>query len=193
MLRATAGLLLAGMLATTIAHGKEDRRYSISVDVAYGESKSRVRYLDEIDRAIGSWLASTGPFGAPVDRGEADLHLQLTMHSIEINRRYPQVSSDGNVLFDPARAPTETWSTLFDVTFALLDPTLEDRAIVEKRMNLFNSQGYSEFISDPRQRSWDVNVAFLLDRIESFLQKKKKKIRRHLDEHPRVPVQDGSG
>ena len=193
MRRAAAGLLVVIMLAVNVVHGKAERNYSISVDVSYGESKSRVRYLDEIDRALGSWLAATGPFGAPVDRGEADLHLQLTMHAIEIDRRYPQTSPEGNVLFDTERVPTETWSTLFDVTFALLDPTLEERVIVEKRMNLFNSQGYSEFITDPRQRSWDVNVEFLIDRIESFLKKKKKKIRRHLEEHPREPVQEQSG
>ena len=66
----------------------------------------------------------------------------------------------------------------------LVDPRRDDETIVEKRLTTFNEQGYSEFIKDPRQRSWDVNVRFFLDRLQAFLQKKRKKILRHLDSRP---------
>lgn len=183
-LRLAAGLVLL-LVATSWSEAKEARRYSISLEVRYGDVPSRSSYLDDLRRAIGSWLASTGPFGAPVEEGEADLHLRILFQKIEVNRRYPAVSNETDVLFDSARRPTQTFSTLFETEMTLVDPRQDHQTIVTKRLSVFNEQSYTEFITDPRQHSWDVNVEFFLDRLGSFLQKKRKKILRHLDEHPR--------
>lgn len=183
-------LVLAGIVPGL---AKDERRYSISVEVAYGEHPARERYRDDLERAVRSWLASTGPFGAPVEPGEAELHLQLTLHRVDVDRSYASAPPEGNVLFDPGQTSGDTYSTLFEVTVALQDPLRDNATIVDKRFTVYNEQGYSEFIRDPRERSWDVNVEFLLDRIDAFLKKRKRKILKYLDEHPRPDAAAAEG
>jgi hypothetical protein len=187
-------VLALGAAVPGLARGERgERDYSISVEVAYGEHPARERYREDLERAVSSWLASTGPLGAPGERGEADLHLQLTLHRVDVDRSYASAPPEPNVLFEPGQASGETYSTLFEVTVALQDPLQKDETIVDKRFTVFNEQGYSEFIHDPRQRSWDVNVEFLLDRIDAFLEKRQRKILKYLDEHPRPSAAPAEG
>lgn len=179
--RAVAALLLA--LAGLAAAAGENRSYSLSVEVRYGAEPSRASYLEEIRREIVSWLHATGPFHAPDAEGEADLHLRVTFHRIEVERL--SATAGGGAPGDSGSG-SSAWATRFETEVALLDPLAGYATIVEKRIPVFNQQVPTEFVHDPRQRSWDVNVEFLIDRIDAFLRGKRTRILRYLEDHPRT-------
>lgn len=186
---ALAGMVVASILAATgSAAAARQRPYSLSFEVAYGRNPARATYLDDLRRALGAWVAATGPLGAPSEKGEADLHLSLVFHEIVVERNYARTSGEVDVLFDRSEGrPGQTFSTLFEVHVSVVDPARDDATVVEKDLSVFNQQAYTKFITDPRQRSWDVNVDFLLDRLGAFLHKKRKKIQAHLRDNPREP------
>ena len=184
-------LLLLGILSAggERAIGAPPRPYSLSLKAEYGSAPSRASYLEEIRRSLGAWAASTGPLGASPERGEADLHLRVVFLQIEVKRHYPGAGGKADVFFDTRSPglPSQTFSTSFETKVTLLDPRRDDHAIIAKEIRVFNEQGYSEFIRDPRQRSWDVNVEFLIDRIEALLSRNRRKILRYLRQEDRLP------
>ena len=181
-LPAAALLLAAGLaLFPAAAHAGKPRSYSLSYELSYGRRPARATYLDEIERDLAAWIAAGGPLGAPITRGEADLHLHLVFHDLLVDRHYPEVSGQTDA-FEDQLPPTYTFSTLFELDVLLVDARRDGFPVAERSLSVFNEQGTTKLITDPKQYSWDTNVEFLLDRLGAFLKKRRKKIAAYLQE-----------
>ena len=186
--RARAAFLAAGLIAGVgEARAGGPRDYSLSVEATYGAEPSRASYLREIEHAVEAWVARTGPLGAPTGKGEADLHLQLVLHRIQLKTDYARSSPEADILFDSSRtaASSARFSVLFDFELVLQDPRT-DRILLQKELTVFNEQRFTEVVRDPKQRAWDVSLDFLIDRTANLLSRRAKKIRAHLRETDRA-------
>jgi hypothetical protein len=189
-------LLAAVVMATAFSSpgmarsSDEPRPYSLSVETVYGREVSRRTYLDEIQRKLQAWAAAGGPMHASIVQGTADLHLRVILDEVDAGRAYPEVSGERDVFRDIPTSATSPYlyHTRFEVRVELVDPHVDDRLLFQDRFTVYNETRETKVITDPRQRSWDDNLQFLLDRTNRFLRRRDGRIRRYLRENPRPPA-----
>jgi hypothetical protein len=178
----------AGILAAEAAG--VPRPYTLSLEVTYGDQPDRRAYLEEIRRSVGAWIAETGPLDAPTEPEKTDLTLRVVVNKIEVKHNYPQHNPQPDVFADTARpsAPQGSFSTLFETEVTVFDPRAADAAPLFKQpLSVFNEQMPSELITDPKGRSWQVNLDYLNDRLGSLLGRHRRTIERYLKAHGRTP------
>jgi hypothetical protein len=179
-------LMLAGG-PPALAGKKQSRTYTLSVSVSYGQEPSRRGYLEEIQRKLESWIAASGPLHAPSAPGSTDLHLEVILDEVDRGRGYPEMSGERDVFVDMPTSVTSpyVYHTRFEMRAALRDPLQGDLPLAEDQFTIYNETRETKVVSNPRERSWNDNMKFMVKRLERFLDRHRRTAQRHLREHPR--------
>ena len=146
------------------------RPYSISLEVVYGRQTSRHAYLEEIERQLATWVAATGGLDAPTERLVTDLHLRVIIDKIERSRGYANVSGERNVFADTGTLATSPYlyRTRLEVRAAVIDLQREESVLFEDAFTIYTEVQETKVAPNPRQRSWDDNLEFLVKRLHGL-------------------------
>jgi len=180
--RCAPALLLWALASAGTARAGEPRSYSLSLEVSYGAEPDRASHLDDIRRAVEAWIASTGPLRAETRPGVADLHLRIQIDRIEVKRSYPDAGLTRDVFADTQTPglPEAGYSTLFETEVELVDLRTGGPPLVREPLKVYNEQTPGPHVADAKERSWQVNLDYLCDRLASLLRRQRKPIRRYL-------------
>ncbi len=187
---ATATLATVLLSCATSYASQAPLEYSLSVEVEYGHKPSRRSYIEQMQRKLEAWAGARGALHSPVQRGAADLHLQVVVDEVDRGRGYPEISGERDVFLDMPTSVSgpHVYHTRFELRVAVVDPRHGDRVVVEDRLTIYNETRETLVVSNPEQRSWDDNLQFMEDRIRRFLARRNGKIRRYLRDNPRLPA-----
>ncbi len=178
-------LALIGLLALP-TQAARPRAYSLSVEAIYGHETSRQAYLEEIQRHLLTWVATSGDLEAPTDRTETDLHLQVVIDEIERGRGYANVSGERDIFADTGTIAISPYlyRTRLEVRAVLIDLHRDAFVLFEETFTIYTEIQETKVAPDPRQRSWNDSLEFLIGRLQRLLSKRGKKIRTYMEEHP---------
>ncbi len=187
---ATATLTTVLLSCATSHASPPPIEYSLSVEVEYGHKPSRRSYIEQMQRKLEAWAGARGALHSPVQRGAADLHLQVIVDEVDRGRGYPEVSGERDVFLDMPTSVSgpHVYHTRFELRVAVVDPRHGDRVLVEDHFTIYNEARETKVSSDPAQRSWDDNLQFMEDRIRRFVARRNGKIQRYLRDNPRLPA-----